>query len=859
MGYLKKIVSILTFISLNFLSVFSQSQLLYTGFEGASAPAGFTTITTGGSTWDLNSTGGSPPVGSKEARLSYNTSNDSWFITSGVPCVAGHSYFMEFRYKRSGGVGRLIGTVGTNSTIATQTTTLFSSGADASTFTVGTSSSFSCGTTGTYYFGIRSRNITTTCEIDELFIYEDCSSNVLTASNPVNSNTTSVAPSYNNAEVLKIELNSTINNCAVATSFTLNANGTTSVSDIKNARLWYTGTNPSFSTNTDQGTATTLFGSNAAPTIANFVIAGTQTLSAGTNYFWLTYDVKGTATVGNTIDAEFINCNIATPSITNSSGNRIISYPTTLPANFRTESYSSDLGQGTAVVAANTFTIPVNGSGITNPLSSSCNLREVNVKFYGGSNESIDQYTVTIKAPGGTSLVLFRTGSFSGLTGGYVDAKWRYSSNLYEARASNYSSGGNDQAPPFDQGYFKSENSFSAFSGINPIGTWSITITENASATTDDFKLDFVNLEFGPDFVENDVKTQGDNCSDPVVMTNGIYLGSTAYNPAAGNSKTAEAWDPSSSDNVFCGLGWNSSNDNSQWFSFVATQTNISLSVSGQLYDGINNNKLQAIVVENQSSACSGAATNWTVSACPSGVNNYPSTAKSGAYANMKFDFTAVVGYRYFLVVDGSAGGKNNFYVDFTGSDPLLLLPIELTRFEGDCSNGSVILNWQTATEKNNSQFNIQRSSDGIYFETIGVVFGAGNSIQLLNYTFVDEEDIDGISYYRLTQTDYDGKESQSKIIAVEHVCGQKQTVEVDVHPNPSHLNFVLNVKLFKKSEISIEILDGLGRIVKVVDARKYDLGIHNIDINAADFETGVYFLKVVVNNKTFNQKILIL
>lgn len=192
-----------------------------------------------------------------------------------------------------------------------------------------------------------------------------------------------------------------------------------------------------------------------------------------------------------------------------------------------------------------------------------------------------------------------------------------------------------------------------------------------------------------------------------------------------------------------------------------------------------------------------------------------------------------------------------------TCSTAITILPIELTRFSGDCNNGNVILNWQTATEKNNQIFNIQRSSDGIVFETISSIAGAGNSEQLRNYTFVDEDDIDGLSYYRLSQTDYDGTESQSNIIVVDHVCGEKEDTELDVYPNPSQHNFTLDVKLFKKAEMSVEIVNALGQLVKKIDNRKYDIGIQSIDINVSDLSTGIYYLNVLVDDKPYVKKLI--
>ncbi len=111
------------------------------------------------------------------------------------------------------------------------------------------------------------------------------------------------------------------------TQFTLKATGTTSVSEISNAKIFYTGANSTFS-------ATSQFGSTvAAPTLANYTVSGTQTLGSGNNYFWLTYDVSASSVSGHVIDAECPSLTIDgvahVPTITAPTGSRTINVPLT--------------------------------------------------------------------------------------------------------------------------------------------------------------------------------------------------------------------------------------------------------------------------------------------------------------------------------------------------------------------------------------------------------------------------------------------------------------------------------------------------------------------------------------------------
>ncbi len=106
-----------------------------------------------------------------------------------------------------------------------------------------------------------------------------------------------------------------------ATSFAFNTAGSTNtVVDITNAKLFYSGANSSFAT-------TTQFGSTVTAPSGGFVITGTQTLNAGTNYFWLTYDVPAGAVIGDLLDAQCDSLTVGTnaiPTVTNPSGSRSI-------------------------------------------------------------------------------------------------------------------------------------------------------------------------------------------------------------------------------------------------------------------------------------------------------------------------------------------------------------------------------------------------------------------------------------------------------------------------------------------------------------------------------------------------------
>ena len=135
-------------------------------------------------------------------------------------------------------------------------------------------------------------------------------------------NITTIAPNQINQEIIGINIvtNGNLSPLTV-TSFTFSTTGATSpLTDITNAKLFYTGTNNTIAT-------TVQFGTTSIAPNGIFTITGTQVLNAGINYFWLTYDVPSTAVLGNVLDAECTSLTIGTietPLITNPAGNREI-------------------------------------------------------------------------------------------------------------------------------------------------------------------------------------------------------------------------------------------------------------------------------------------------------------------------------------------------------------------------------------------------------------------------------------------------------------------------------------------------------------------------------------------------------
>jgi hypothetical protein len=123
----------------------------------------------------------------------------------------------------------------------------------------------------------------------------------------------------------------------------------------------------------------------------------------------------------------------------------------------------------------------------------------------------------------------------------------------------------------------------------------------------------------------------------------------------------------------------------------------------------------------------------------------------------------------------------------------IVALPTELLSFELFNENDNAVnLSWQTATESSSDYFAIQRSQNGVDWETIANADGAGFSNELLSYEYDDRSPLPGVNYYRLKQVDFDGEFVYSE----ERAVNTSEIEDVFVLPNPNNGRFqIINLK----------------------------------------------------------------
>lgn len=170
------------------------------------------------------------------------------------------------------------------------------------------------------------------------------------------------------------------------------------------------------------------------------------------------------------------------------------------------------------------------------------------------------------------------------------------------------------------------------------------------------------------------------------------------------------------------------------------------------------------------------------------------------------------------------------------------LLPIELVNFQGECEGSDVLLTWSTASEINNSYFTIERSIDGLEWETAGTVPGSNNSSSLIQYSFVDKHSYAVNAFYRLTQTDYDSRSETFAPIKV-HSCSARDVIDVYVSAKSNGTaNAYLNSPYKGKFELEIYASNGARIESRIINVEQ---GFNSIPLNTENLSYGVYFLRL--------------
>lgn len=196
---------------------------------------------------------------------------------------------------------------------------------------------------------------------------------------------------------------------------------------------------------------------------------------------------------------------------------------------------------------------------------------------------------------------------------------------------------------------------------------------------------------------------------------------------------------------------------------------------------------------------------------------------------------------------------------DTSGSN---LIPVELTSFTASIVGKNVTLRWSTATESNNSGFEIQRKTlydNSRNWTKVGFVKGAGSTVIPQEYSFDDKiNSANGSLAYRLKQVNFDGTYEYSKVVNVV-IDLPKHYVLSQNYPNPFNPTTTIKFDLPRASNVLIKVYDILGNEVALLMNEKKDAGSYEVQFDADRLSTGTYFYQIAADNFIQTKKMIVI
>ena len=190
--------------------------------------------------------------------------------------------------------------------------------------------------------------------------------------------------------------------------------------------------------------------------------------------------------------------------------------------------------------------------------------------------------------------------------------------------------------------------------------------------------------------------------------------------------------------------------------------------------------------------------------------------------------------------------------------NPYGIVPVELISFTASSSKNSVKLNWQTATETNNSGFKIQKRRINEDWEDIGFTKGHGSTTEEHNYSFSDKNVLTGDYQYRLKQIDYDGSFEYSDIVDV-HISAPTEFSLQQNYPNPFNPLTTIEYSIPETGNVKLMVYNSLGEEVALLKNDFEVAGSYKINFNVGGLSSGIYFYKLTINNYTSVKKMILL
>jgi Secretion system C-terminal sorting domain/BNR repeat-like domain len=220
-------------------------------------------------------------------------------------------------------------------------------------------------------------------------------------------------------------------------------------------------------------------------------------------------------------------------------------------------------------------------------------------------------------------------------------------------------------------------------------------------------------------------------------------------------------------------------------------------------------------------------------------------------------DYIGIDSYNYRVVpvwTDERAGGfDEEIYTAVINN----ATPVELVSFDAQSVDSRVLLTWSTATEKNNRGFEIQRSTDGANFSTIGFVQGNGTTTNQNSYSYTDSP-TGGKFYYRLKQIDYDGSFNYSQTVEIYNHSSFNYALSQN-YPNPFNPSTTIKYSIKNPGMVSLKVFDVLGNEVASLVNQHQQTGTYEVTFDASLLASGVYYYRMSTESFVQTKKMILI
>ena len=199
-----------------------------------------------------------------------------------------------------------------------------------------------------------------------------------------------------------------------------------------------------------------------------------------------------------------------------------------------------------------------------------------------------------------------------------------------------------------------------------------------------------------------------------------------------------------------------------------------------------------------------------------------------------------------------------NSGLTFIWDGPCGLLPVELSSFVSSINRRDVTLNWTTASETNNSHFDIERSVENEQWSKVGSVNGNGTTVSPMNYSFTDRSLNTGLYHYRLKQIDYNGNFEYFNLSNEVNIGIPTQFNLSQNYPNPFNPSTTINYDLPYDGKATLKIFDISGKEVSTLINEFQTAGYYTISFNGNNLSSGIYFYSLTSNDISLTKRMLL-